>query len=266
MNFEKTVRTEGGVESALRETDSSEQTRSILRQAQKMAALSVIAGGVAHDVNNPLNGIINYAELLREEWGAAPAEARQYADMIVQETHRTARIVRTFFHFLRMDDGEQNPASVKDLATGAEALASALLRHSGIDFRVEVADDLPAVLCNEQAVSQVLVNLLLNACQAVNDRFQQANGEKRICLRAERVDRGETPYISLAVEDNGIGMDEQVRSQATTPFYTTRSSTDSMGLGLAVAQEIVEEHKGILELESTPGKGTVARVLLPVDM
>ncbi len=230
-----------------------------------MEVLSVIAGGVAHDVNNPLNGIINYAELLREEWDATAPDTRKYADMIVQETHRGARVVRTFFHFLRADNGEQAPITARDLTAGTEILASAVLRHSGIDFRSEVADDLPMVTCNEVAVRQVLLNLLLNARQAVNDQFRQANGEKRIGLRAGRAELGRVPHVLLAVEDNGIGMDEQVRSQATTPFYTTRSSTESMGLGLAVAQEIVEEHKGVLELDSTPRKGTVARVLLPAE-
>ncbi len=259
------IQTEYSAEAALCDSAAPEVTRRSFCQAQKMNALGAIAGGVVHDINNPLSGIINYAELLREESEEAASDARQNAEMIVQETHRAVRVIRTFFDFLRVDDGEPAPTSVRDLAAGTETLACAVLRHSGIDFQVEVIEDLPMVNCKEQAVRQVLLNLLLNARQAVNDQFQQANGEKRIWLRAGRAERGGARYIFISVEDNGIGMDEQVLNQAATPFFTTRDTAESMGLGLAVSQEIVDEHQGILELDSTPGKGTVALVLLPVD-
>lgn len=244
---------------------SEADARINLQRAQKMESLAAIAGGVAHDVNNPLNGIINYAELLREEWGATQPDVKQYADRIVGETHRAAQLLRDLFHFIRQDSGKSMLTTPGDLVRGAKGMASATLRHDGISLEADLADDLPALACNQQDMRHVLLSLLINARQAVNERHGQANGEKKVRMQAFGVERHKTPYVCITVEDNGAGMSENVRRQAMDPFFSGWNGTTQMGLGLSVSRQIVEEHDGLIELQSTPEEGTTVHVLLPAE-
>ena len=224
-----------------------------LVQATKLGAIGELAAAVAHEVNNPLTGILGFSELLLAELpGDDPRH--QEASIIRAEAVRARSIIRALLEFARPRPPQRIPTDLNELARSTLELVRFRAGEAGI-WIVEEYGDLPCLEIDPDAFRQVLLNLLNNAVDAM-----PGGGELRVATRL--VD----DRVSMVVADSGIGMDDRTRSRIFAPFFSTRSGTGGgTGLGLSVSLQIVEGHGGSIDVESEPGRGAVFTVWLPAS-
>ncbi len=238
-----------------------------LRQAEKMTALGQLAGGVAHDFNNQLAGILGYAELLRERVGDNET-LRRYAEGIVTGAQRSARLTQQLLAFARK--GKYQVVSVDLHGILDEVLA--ILEHS-IDKRISIRRSFSAASIQVVGDPAQLQNALLNL--AINGRdAMPEGGELTLATEVVTVDRAfqQATNLELApgrygcvrIGDTGVGMDEETRRRALEPFFTTKEPGHGTGLGLSAAYGIVRNHTGALRIDSALGRGTRVEVFLPL--
>lgn len=219
--------------------------------ADRLATVGRLAAGVAHEVGNPLSGILGYLSLLRGQPGAS-SETREYLDRIEAEVHRINGIVRGLLDLGRPPRLTLTPVAMGPLAETCVRLVAAGPDLQGVQVTVDVAPGLQ-VLADVGPLSQVLINLLLNAGQAV-----AGHGLVRLEARAEADAR-----IRIDVLDTGPGIPPEVRGRLFEPFFTTKPGGKGTGLGLAVSQSLVRAMGGTLEAGEAPGWGSRFSVRLP---
>ncbi len=234
-----------------------------LRQSQKLESIGTLASGVAHEINNPLTGIINYAYLIRD--GTSDAALMRFAEGIAREGERVAEIVKNLLSFSRHEKESHSPARIRDIVDETLSLVTAVLRKDQIRVEVDVPSDLPNVRCRSQQIQQVLMNLLTNARDALNARYPGFDEDKVVHVEAQNVSEGGKRWIRLTVEDHGSGISEGDIDRIFDPFFTTKPRDRGTGLGLSVSHGIVRDHGGSLSVESEPGAYTRFIVKLPVD-
>ncbi len=225
--------------------------RSQLAHTEKMAAVGALAAGVAHEVNNPLAGILACLENIEN----APADEgmrRRYLELIRDGIQRIERTVQNLLDFSRPREMTLEPTSINHNIRHVVELVSYQLNRAGVELGLELDPGEPEVLADHFQMEQLLLNLVLNAIQAMPD-----GGRLTLRTRVE----GET--IVVEVEDTGTGIAPEIRGRIFDPFFTTRDVGEGTGLGLAVSDAIVRAHGGAIELESEEGRGTVFRVRLP---
>jgi signal transduction histidine kinase len=219
---------------------------------------------VAHEINNPINGIMNYAQLIldRVEKGGPGAE---FAREILHETQRIAKIVRNLLTFARHDKQSHSPAQLSDIVSSVLSLIQTVMRHDQITLEIEVPEDLPSIECRSQQIQQVLMNLLTNARDALNQRSPGYSPEKKLRVGAELIVKQGRRFIRTTVEDSGTGIPKDILDRIFDPFFTTKPKETGTGLGLSISYGIVRDHGGELSVESEPGKFTRFHMDLPVD-
>ncbi len=232
-----------------------------LRQSQRLESIGTLASGVAHEINNPLTGIINYAKLIGDR--IEDPKLRKYADGIKEEGDRVAKIVRNLLSFSRQKTEHHSPARMIDIVNASLSLYTALLRRDGIDLRIDVPEDLPQIECRSQEIQQVIINLLTNARDSLNLRFPAGDEDKRIAIRARVLREDGKDWIRLTVEDSGRGIPPEVIGRVFDPFFTTKSRDQGTGLGLSISYGLVRDHGGRMTVESVPDKRTRFFVDLP---
>jgi PAS domain S-box-containing protein len=216
---------------------------------QRMESVGRLAGGIAHDMNNVLAAVMGVASLLEHEGG----EHAQEAQLILQACLRGRNLVKGLLEFARKEVKEAGPVDLNGLLRSeAEILASTTLRR--VDVVLDLAPDLPRSFGSPTALSTAIVNLCLNALDAMP-------GGGTLTLRTAHLDSGE---VSMVVEDTGSGMSPEVLSRAVEPFYTTKPAGKGTGLGLSLVFGTVKSHRGTLDIESQPGRGTRVEIRLPV--
>lgn len=222
-----------------------------LAHTEKMAAVGTLAAGVAHEVNNPLAGILACVENLRADHGDAQMLER-YLDVIHDGLRRIEHTVANLLDFSRRRPMELAPTSVNHCLRHVAELAEYQLREGQVEVVFELDRDEPIVMADQFQVDQLFLNLVLNALQAMPDGG-------RLTLRT----RQKGGNVIVEVRDNGVGIPEEMRERIFDPFFTTRSVGDGTGLGLTVSDSIVSSHGGTLEVQSTPGRGSVFYVSFP---
>ena len=223
-----------------------------LVQASKLGAVGELAAIVAHEVNNPLTGILGFSELLMAELPEGDPR-REEAEVIRTEAVRARTIVKALLEFARPRLPQRIPTDLNDLARSTLDLQRSRSRQARVEVIEEYAE-LPLFEADSDALKQVLLNLLNNSMQAMPH-----GGQLRVSTRAEGGD------VALVVADTGIGMDADTRNRIFTPFFSTRAgSAGGTGLGLSVSMRIIEGHHGTIEVESELGQGATFTVRLPV--
>jgi PAS domain S-box-containing protein len=242
-----------------------ERQREALHQSEKLAALGSLLAGVAHELNNPLSIVTGQALMLREaanELAAENAVFKEFAERsakIEAAADRCARIVKTFLAMARQRQAERRKATVPALVEGVLDLLTYGLRTAGIEVALDLAPELPAIRADVDQIQQVLVNLIINAKQAL----EEVQGPRRIVLSARA---GDVPgQIVLAVADNGPGVPADIRGRIFDPFFTTKPQGSGTGIGLAVSRGLVEAHGGTLTLAPGNGTGASFEMRLPID-
>jgi PAS domain S-box-containing protein len=234
-----------------------------LRQAQKMEAVGRLAGGVAHDFNNLLTIISGYAHLLAS--GEVTAEeVRRTALEIVQAAKRATELTQQLLTFSRRQVPEPKILDLNQLIARMESWLRRTVGE-GVELVLHLRPDLPAVVADPSQVEQVLINLALNARDAMPDggRLTIETNTVEIAERYVTADLAPGSYVKLSVRDSGSGMDAAVRSRAFEPFFTTKEPGKGTGLGLSIVYGIVKEHHGEIAVESQPGQGTCITIYFP---
>ncbi len=234
-----------------------EQSRDVyqqLVQAEKMAALGQTMSGVAHELNNPLGAILALAERLRQHTRGTPLSAS--LQTLHAEAERAARIARQLLTFARKRHTTRLMVGVNAVVTETLDLRADDFLKARVEVRRALAPALPEVFADPHQLQQVLMNLCINAEQAMS--AASGHGVLTVSTTAPSED-----LVIIEVSDTGPGMDEEVRARIFDPFFTTKDVGEGTGLGLAVVNAIVEEHGGAIEVESQPGQGATFRVRLP---
>ena len=229
-------------------------TQRQLAQADKLASVGRLAAGIAHEINNPLTGVLSYASLLRKRMEHDPP-ACEDLDVIVRETVRCRGIIRGLLDFARPTAPAKKPMDLNEVVRRAVSVVMTQLSLNHVDLSLDLASDLPTVLADANQIQQVLVNLLLNAADAIGTE----GGSIRALTRP-----GPSTSIELLLEDSGRGIPPEDLPRIFEPFFTTKGNHGT-GLGLAVSWGIVEAHGGVLEVQSEPGRGTCFTLHLPTD-
>ncbi|WP_341675575.1 PAS domain S-box protein [Niveibacterium sp. SC-1] len=238
-----------------------ERQREALRQSEKLSAMGSLLAGVAHELNNPLAIVMGRASLLESKAEGSPLQAD--AQRIREAAERCGRIVRTFLAMARQRPAARASVQINELVRAAVDLLQYGLRSSGIAVEMLLADALPAVIADADQLGQVVLNLLVNAQQALGGRDGPL--VLRLETGAEALRPGRVPRVWLRVADNGPGVAEEHAVRIFDPFFTTKAEGSGTGLGLAVARSIVREHGGDLVLEP-PGAsaGASFRLSIPI--
>jgi len=234
-----------------------------LRQTQKLESIGTLASGVAHEINNPLTGMINYAELISRR--VEDSRLKEFADAIMSEGARVAKIVRNLLSFSRQEKESHSPARIVDILTATLTLIGRLLERDRIEVRIDVAENLPKIKCRSQQLQQVLLNLLTNARDALNERYPGDHPDKTVRVTAEEITMDGSRWIRTIVEDHGSGISAGDLDRIFDPFFTTKPRDRGTGLGLSVSYGIVRDHRGKLTVESQEGSYTRFLLDLPVD-
>ena len=235
-----------------------------LRQQQKIESIGTLAGGVAHEINNPINGIMNYAQLIVDRLDT-DNPLSEFAGEIIHETERVAAIVRNLLTFARQEKQTHSPARMADIVEQTLSLILTVFRSDQITLEANVPDDLPKIKCRSQQIRQVIMNLMTNARDALNERYPEYDPDKKLSIISQMFEEDEQKWIRTTVEDHGSGIDPDIQERMFDPFFTTKPRETGTGLGLSISYGIVQDHHGKLHVETEPGQYTRFHLDLPVD-
>ena len=227
-----------------------------LIQAAKLAAVGEMAAGIAHELNNPLTSVTGFAELVLEEMPEG-SESRRDLETVMREALRARDVVRRLLDFARQSESTRARASLNEVVEDVVALSKHLIHTSGIELKIELEKSLPWVLMDANQMKQVLINLVHNSLQAMPD-----GGEMEI--KTSNASRHNRDWITVSVQDTGVGIPQFEQARIFEPFYTTKGNQGGTGLGLSVTYGIITDHGGQIDVVSQPGAGAKFTVWLPL--
>jgi len=236
-----------------------------LIQSEKLASLGQLAAGVAHEVNNPLAGILIYIKLFLKKYKEKKLQTEKTEPQLLKmekETERTSRIIRNLLDFSRQSEPALRPVDLNKLVEAALSLVGHQISLENIRLEKKLDMQLPLVLADFDQIQQVLINIILNASQAMPN-----GGNLTITTSVtERTKIGESSKntAKIDISDTGVGISKENLSKLFNPFFTTKEKGKGIGLGLSVVHGIIERHKGKIEVESEPNEGTTFAIYLEV--
>jgi two-component system NtrC family sensor kinase len=232
-----------------------------LVQSMKLRALGDLVAGVAHEINNPLMASTTMLHVLAREAGEADAALQRRLDVLRRCNERIGRIVSHLRDFSRQSDFEPRPIPLALPLDSALLITGQQLLNHQIELRRELADDLPRIVGDPNTLEQVFLNLIANA----RDAMDRVDGPRVLTIRAVRAELDGRPAVAVSFADSGPGIPDEVREKMFEPFFTTKEVGRGTGLGLSIAYGIIEQHRGRIEVESTPGQGATFRIVLPAQ-
>jgi len=243
----------------------SHELQERLRRSQRMEAIGTLAGGIAHDFNNVLTAIVGYTELIANE-AAQGSQSQHYALQIADAAQRASRLTRQLLAFARRQPARPQVVDLDQIVRGMEELLSRLIRQD-IQLHLRLAPDLGATTIDPAQVEQVIMNLVLNARDAMPEGGTLTITTANATLTHEDMnglfDARPGSYVTLMVSDTGVGMDEETEARIFEPFFTTKAEAGNTGLGLATVYGIIRQNGGVISVYSEPGEGTTVKVYLP---
>jgi two-component system NtrC family sensor kinase len=236
-----------------RKTRELERTQAGLIGAEKMASLGKLAATVAHEVNNPLFGILTYARLALKD--SSDEKQRERLKTIERESLRCGEIMRNLLTFARQTPKKREPNDFNGLVERALKLVKHQMELQQIELEVNLETDIPQVTCDAGQVQQVALVLMVNANEAM-----PKGGRLFVSTEYDR----DEEQVRLRVRDTGCGITADAMSKIFEPFFSTKEDQHRTGLGLAIAKNIIDQHGGTIEVQSEPGAGTGFLVTLPL--
>jgi two-component system NtrC family sensor kinase len=238
----------------LRDVTEERLMQERLLQSEKMVSVGQLVSGVAHELNNPLTGIMGFAQLLlgREQ----DERTRQDVETILSEADRASKIVQNLLSFARRKRAEKEPADLNALLQRVLELRSYDLRVKNIDVELDLDSKLPETMVDTNQIQQVFLNLIINAEQAMLAAHER--GTLTVTSRWEK------DVVRLGLQDDGPGMTPETLRRIFDPFFTTKEVGEGTGLGLTISYGLIEDHAGRIWAESAPGKGTSFFIELPI--
>jgi signal transduction histidine kinase len=235
----------------------TKKLKNLLYHSDKLASLGLLVGGVAHEINNPLTGIIGYAELLKIK--PHPGDIDAELNKILEGAERCRKIVENLLTFSRQKAPAKNVASINSILDKTIDLRSYWIRTNAIEIVREYGEP-STVFADAQQIQLVILNILLNAEQAINETGRTKG---RIVFNTQY--DPETRQIMIRISDNGAGISQDKLPKIFNPFYTTKPVGTGTGLGLSISHSIVTEHGGKIWVESVEGKGSTLALTLPTS-
>ena len=234
-------------------------------RGEKLASVGLLAAGIAHELNNPLTGILTFSTLLRKKMPDGSADAEDL-DLVIQETKRCAAIIRRLLDFAREKKPEKKFADLNAIIEETERLIERPAHLRDIEIRKELDRSLPLVWVDADQIKQVVMNMLVNAQQAI-DKKGTITVRTSLAREPKHADPKGPParMVEIAIVDTGCGIPEKNLERIFDPFFTSKEVGKGTGLGLSVSHGIVKAHGGLIEVESTVGEGSTFRVYLPLE-
>ena len=246
----------------LRDVSEKKAATDAIMRAEQLAALGELAAGVAHEINNPINGVINYAQILanKSEEGSHEFEI---ATRLIREGDRIARIVEGLLSFARSRHDEKTDISISDVMTDSMSLTAAQLRKDYIIVEIDIPDGLPDIWAQAHEIEQVCINIISNSRHSLNEKYLHPDDNKRLEIKAEKMVKNGEQSIGVFFKDYGLGIPKEIINNVMNPFFSTKLEGKRTGLGLSISQAIVDEHGGRLYIESEEGIYTTICMELP---
>ena len=241
----------------LRDVTDEQRLAEQLLQQEKLVAVGQLVSGVAHELNNPLAGVMAFAQLLLASPVPLGEEPRRAVETIHREAKRAAKIVSSLLTFARQQPAERAAAQLNDIVTDTLELRRYALRTAGVEVTLDLDSALPATWADPFQLQQVVLNLLVNAEQALAD----IAADRQIRIRTARESGGS--QVVLAISDNGPGIALEQLDRIFNPFFTTKPVGQGTGLGLSISDGIIHEHGGRIRVDSAPGSGATFIVEIP---
>ncbi len=238
-------------------SDMTEQKKMMekLMRADRLSSLGEMAAGLAHEINNPLTGVMGLAHLLVGKQGI-PDSVKDDAGTIYKEANRAAGILKDFLVFARGQKPDKQAADINSIVDSVLKLRRTYMKKSGIEVVTSLADDLPELLLDVSQIQQVLLNIVLNAEYFMYEAHKKGILHITTCC----IDH----MVQVIIADNGPGMSAENMSHIFDPFFTTKELGRGTGLGLSISYGIIKEHNGNIHVESKPGRGASFTVELPI--
>jgi two-component system NtrC family sensor kinase len=232
-------------------------------RGEKLASVGLLAAGIAHELNNPLTGVLTFTTLVRKQLPDGSPEADDL-DLVIQETRRCAAIIRRLLDFAREKTPEKKYVDLNSLVQKTVQLVEQPAQTADVAIELDLDEHLPTAWIDEALIEQVIMNMLVNAQHAIE-------GQGRITVRTRLRQEGQgrdgalpEPMAEITIRDTGCGIPEENLKKIFDPFFTTKGVGKGTGLGLSVSHGTIEAHGGSIEVESTVGEGTEFRIYLPL--
>jgi len=232
---------------------------------EKLASVGLLAAGIAHELNNPLTGILTFSSLLRKKLPEGSRDAEDL-DLVIQETKRCSVIIRRLLDFAREKTPEKKYADLNRVIEDAVRLVERPAHLHDIEIVLDLMAGLPPVWIDEDLIKQVIVNMVVNAQHAIEDKGS-ITLRSRLCPGPRSPEPGAqaVPMVEVSIADTGCGIPAQNLQRIFDPFFTTKGVGQGTGLGLSVSHGIVKAHGGAIEVESAVNEGSTFRIFLPME-
>lgn len=246
-----------------RELTSDEVRKADSLRTAQMAAIGELAAGVAHEVNNPITGIINFAQLLLDDSDKDSLQA-ELLGRIVNEGERIALITKNLLSFARENENNSDPIDIGQVIRDSLSLVEHQCKKDGIKINTEYSKEPCLILGNFTQLQQVILNLLSNARFALNERYPHTSPDKIIDITYWPFIRTESkPVIQICIKDSGTGIPQGILKRLFEPFFTTKPSGKGTGLGLSISYGIIQDHGGVIKVDSIMHQYTRMTIELP---
>jgi len=232
-----------------------------LRTSQ-LASIGELAAGMAHEINNPITGIINFAELLLDRSEEGSRESYIYRQ-IIKEGDRIANIIRNLLSFARKEKQEKIPLKIHRVFSNTLSLTGTGIAKNNINIKVNIPPDLPEVIAQPGQMQHVFMNILGNSQYGLNKRYPEPDENKIIEVTARELIIKDNIYVEISIKDNGCGISADIIDKVMNPFFTARPPGEGTGLGLSISYGIISDHGGDIIIESKEGEFTEVKIRLP---
>lgn len=243
-------------EEITKKTEQIQKTHSSMLQTEKLASLGRMAAGIAHELNNPLTGIVTFAHLMKDSFPQESSEARDL-NVIIEQSERCSKIIKNLLTFARATPSEKGEANINDILNRTIYMIKNQAKFHNIKFSIHMEEKSFITYGDASQFQQIFLNMLINAADAMNER-----GTITIATRSTSVEGN--PYVEIEFSDTGAGIKEKDMPKLFEPFFTTKPVDKGTGLGLSVSHGIVKHYGGQIDVKSTVGKGTTFFVRLPL--
>ena len=231
-------------------------------RTKHLASLGELAAGVAHEINNPINNIINYAQILIDE-AKEKNHDNDISRRIIRDGERIATIVRSLLSFARFRKEDKVNISLHDIFSDTLSLTSAQLRKDGVHLEMDIPSEMIYISAHPQLIQQVLLNIISNSRYALNHKYPGTDKDKILSIECQKTETNGKSFVEIIFHDHGTGIPQNILDKIMNPFFSTKPNHVGTGLGLSISHGIISEHGGKLLVESSEGEFTKIVIYLP---